>query len=73
MSDSDLAVVPLLIVVHVPLSTRYWTSKFFRPAEVELLLGDPGKARAVFGWTPRVSFEQLVELMMKADLEASRT
>jgi len=42
--------------------------KFFRPAEVDLLLGDPSKARAELGWTPRVSFDQLVEMMMKADL-----
>jgi GDPmannose 4,6-dehydratase len=43
--------------------------KFFRPAEVELLLGDPSKAIAKLGWTPKVRFEQLVEIMMKADLE----
>lgn len=44
--------------------------KFFRPAEVELLLGNPAKAKAKLGWTPKVRFEQLVEIMMKADLEA---
>jgi GDPmannose 4,6-dehydratase len=43
--------------------------KFYRPAEVELLLGDPAKARAKLGWTPKVKFEELVELMMKSDLE----
>jgi GDPmannose 4,6-dehydratase len=39
-----------------------------RPAEVELLIGDPSKARRVLGWKPEVSFPQLVERMVKADL-----
>jgi GDPmannose 4,6-dehydratase len=46
--------------------------KFFRPAEVELLLGDPTKAIQKLGWTPKVKFEELVEIMMKADLESIR-
>jgi GDPmannose 4,6-dehydratase len=44
--------------------------KFYRPAEVEQLLGDPTKARTKLGWTPKVKFEELVEIMMKADLKA---
>ena len=40
-----------------------------RPAEVDTLIGDAAKARRVLGWTPRVSFPQLVELMVRADLE----
>jgi GDPmannose 4,6-dehydratase len=44
--------------------------KFFRPAEVDLLHGNPAKAKAKLGWQPKVKFEQLVEIMMKADLEA---
>ena len=44
---------------------------FYRPAEVELLVGDPGKARRVLGWEATVSFEELVEMMMRADLEAA--
>jgi GDPmannose 4,6-dehydratase len=44
--------------------------RHFRPAEVELLLGDPSKARRVLGWEPRVTFNALVELMMRADLKA---
>jgi GDPmannose 4,6-dehydratase len=44
--------------------------KFFRPAEVEQLLGDPSKAMAKLGWKPKVKFEELVEIMMKADLKA---
>jgi GDPmannose 4,6-dehydratase len=43
--------------------------RFVRPAEVELLLGDPTKAREVLGWTPQVAFRGLVEMMVDADLE----
>ncbi len=39
-----------------------------RPAEVDLLIGDPSKAKRVLGWKPEVSFEQLVERMVQADL-----
>ena len=41
--------------------------RYYRPAEVELLLGDPSKARRVLGWEPCVTFEQLVELMTRAE------
>jgi GDPmannose 4,6-dehydratase len=40
-----------------------------RPAEVDHLLGDPSKAKRELGWTPQVSFKQLVEMMVDADLE----
>ncbi len=43
--------------------------KYFRPAEVDLLLGDAGKARNVLGWSPRVTFKELAKLMVEADLE----
>ncbi|HTO53299.1 MAG TPA: GDP-mannose 4,6-dehydratase [Myxococcota bacterium] len=43
--------------------------RFFRPAEVDLLLGNPAKAKQKLGWEPRVRFPELVEIMMKADLE----
>ncbi|MEW6250722.1 MAG: GDP-mannose 4,6-dehydratase [Planctomycetota bacterium] len=43
---------------------------YYRPAEVDLLVGDASKARRKLGWRPRVNFEQLVELMMRADLQA---
>jgi GDPmannose 4,6-dehydratase len=46
--------------------------KFFRPAEVDLLVGDPSKAAQVLGWKPSVSFKGLVEMMVEADLEALR-
>jgi GDPmannose 4,6-dehydratase len=41
---------------------------YFRPTEVELLLGQPAKAKAVLGWTPTTPFPSLVEEMVKADL-----
>ena len=43
--------------------------KFYRPAEVDLLLGDSTKARKELGWKPETSFEQLVEKMVKNDLK----
>ena len=43
--------------------------KYFRPAEVDYLLGDASKAREQLGWQPKVGFEELVKLMMRADLE----
>ncbi len=43
--------------------------KFLRPAEVELLQGDAGKAKKELGWAPKTSFKQLVEMMVQADLE----
>ena len=42
--------------------------KFFRPAEVDLLVGDPSKARTVLGWEPTVRFDGLVRMMVDADL-----
>jgi GDPmannose 4,6-dehydratase len=42
--------------------------RYFRPAEVDLLLGDSTKARQKLGWKPRVSFDQLVAMMVDADL-----
>ncbi|MFH7245149.1 MAG: GDP-mannose 4,6-dehydratase [Spirulina sp.] len=44
--------------------------RYLRPAEVELLIGDSTKARQQLGWEPSVTFEQLVHLMVEADLEA---
>jgi GDPmannose 4,6-dehydratase len=43
--------------------------RFFRPAEVDHLLGDASKARAELGWEPKTSFRELVELMVDADVE----
>lgn len=44
-------------------------ARYFRPAEVELLIGDATKAREKLGWKPRTSFRELVRLMVEADLK----
>ena len=41
---------------------------FKRPAEVDLLVGDASKARERLGWTPQTSFEEMIRLMVDADL-----
>jgi GDPmannose 4,6-dehydratase len=46
-------------------------TKYFRPAEVDCLLGDASKARRELGWTPNVTFKELARLMVEADLEAA--
>ncbi len=43
--------------------------RYFRPTEVELLIGDPSKAKAKLGWTPTITFEALVKEMVQADLK----
>jgi GDPmannose 4,6-dehydratase len=43
--------------------------RFYRPAEVDLLIGDASKARSKLGWEPRVSFEELVQMMYENDLK----
>jgi GDPmannose 4,6-dehydratase len=43
--------------------------RFFRPAEVEILKGDPSKARRLLGWEPEVSFEEMVRLMVERDMD----
>ena len=43
--------------------------RFLRPAEVDLLIGDPAKAKKVLGWEPSTSFEELVHMMVDSDLE----
>src|SRR5205823_11051802 len=42
--------------------------RYLRPTEVDILLGDASRARALLGWTPTVTFDQLVDLMVEADL-----
>lgn len=44
------------------------SSKFYRPAEVELLIGDPSKAKSQLGWEPKTTLEQLCTMMVEADL-----
>ena len=43
--------------------------RYFRPTEVDTLLGDPAKAKRQLGWQPRISFEQLVKEMVDEDLK----
>ncbi|MCW2558327.1 MAG: GDP-mannose 4,6-dehydratase [Mycobacterium sp.] len=43
--------------------------RFIRPAEVDQLVGDPSKAHAVLGWKPKVEFAELVEMMVRSDLD----
>jgi GDPmannose 4,6-dehydratase len=46
--------------------------QYFRPTEVETLLGDPAKARERLGWVPRTSFEAMVHEMVAHDLDTAR-
>lgn len=46
---------------------------YYRPTEVDLLVGDPGKARKVLGWEPKVDFRGLVRMMVDADMENLQT
>lgn len=48
-------------------------SRFVRPSEVDLLIGDPTKAREVLGWSPKVTFEELVSRMVLNDLEIEKS
>jgi GDPmannose 4,6-dehydratase len=52
---------------HVDIDPRY-----FRPTEVDVLLGDAAKARRALNWEPKVSFEQLIDMMVAADLETAK-
>jgi GDPmannose 4,6-dehydratase len=47
--------------------------RYFRPAEVELLVGDPSKAKEKLGWEPRVEIDELVEIMMKNDIAEAKS
>ena len=60
---------------HVGLNWRDYTvqdERFMRPAEVDLLVGDPSKAWRALGWQPEVSFEELIGMMVEADLKKLR-
>lgn len=48
-------------------------SKFYRPAEVELLIGDPAKARTELGWEPRTNLEELCQMMVEADIRRNKS
>jgi GDPmannose 4,6-dehydratase len=46
--------------------------KYYRPTEVDLLIGDASKAKKQLGWQPKVKFEELIAMMVDADLAAER-
>jgi len=46
--------------------------KYFRPTEVDILLGDATKAKQKLGWVPKVTFEQLIDMMIEADMEMAK-
>jgi GDPmannose 4,6-dehydratase len=46
--------------------------RYYRPTEVDLLIGDASKARAVLGWEPKIAFHELITMMVRADVEAER-
>ncbi len=61
-----------LAFAHLGLDYRQYVvqdPRFFRPAEVDLLVADPTKARQKLGWQPKMSFEELVHMMVEADLK----
>ncbi len=45
--------------------------RYFRPTEVELLLGDPSKAKVVLGWEPKTTLDELVSMMVREDLKSA--
>ena len=49
-----------------------YDKRYERPAEVELLIGDPAKARRQLGWEPKVKFKELVKIMVESDLELAK-
>jgi GDPmannose 4,6-dehydratase len=58
---------------YVDLDWRHYVEidpRYFRPTEVDILCGDPSKARDKLGWEPKVTFKQLAQLMVEADLQA---
>lgn len=63
MCEIAFAHVGLTLQDHLVIDPKY-----FRPAEVDVLLGNPAKARATLGWSPRVTLEQLITMMVDADL-----
>ena len=64
-NSESIVLTPGMAIVRV-------SPRFFRPAEVEILLGDPAKAKAKLGWTPRITFKELVAEMMREDLKAAQ-
>jgi GDPmannose 4,6-dehydratase len=48
-------------------------AKYYRPAEVDLLVGNPEKAKKILGWTKKIDYKELCKMMIKADIERSKT
>ena len=48
------------------------SKKFYRPSDVELLIGDYSKAKNELGWEPKTTFNKLAEIMVKADIEKNK-
>jgi len=46
--------------------------RYFRPTEVDVLLGDPSKAKKILGWQPKVTFDELINMMIAADMEIAK-
>jgi GDPmannose 4,6-dehydratase len=65
VGDKAPALEPGQIVVRV-------NPRYFRPTEVETLLGDPSKAKAILGWTPEITVQQMCAQMVAADLQAAK-
>ena len=72
-------------IEHEPLATKFYNNsdkyenlvrmneKFYRPAEVEILLGDPSEAKKNLGWEPKISFDKLVKTMVQFDIKNCET
>lgn len=63
--DSAPAIKPGQVLVRID-------PRYFRPAEVETLLGDPTKAKEKLGWTPQITLDQMIDEMVAADLDAAK-
>ena len=67
-----------LIAVEVAINTANGKTvmkinpRFYRPAEVELLIGNPAKAKAILGWEPKTTLEELCGMMVQADLRRNQ-
>ncbi len=65
-----------LVFGHLELDWKNYVEidpRYFRPAEVDLLLGDASKAKKMLGWTPATDLNMLAKIMVESDLELART
>ena len=65
IADPDIAAKPGDVILRID-------PRYFRPAEVETLLGDPSQAQKALGWTPKVTLEQMIEEMVDNDLQQAK-